>query len=186
LQPEARAPERPPPPPPAKATTSSVCSDNVDRSQLKRSSSHQAPEWSVSQEDEVGDHVRQFAITTPAPQPLILSFPSAGSRRRGWRAEKVGGEEHQAWPHRRGAQHVRAGTCSTPLLASNAYTTFLRFWLLNLYEIAIAEEKGSDQREDARPARTHPQLQQGTVWPIDHSRNKDSNFSSLLNRDVQE
>jgi phytochrome-interacting factor 3 len=53
IQPEARAPERPPPPPPAMATTSSVCSDNVDRSQLKRGSSHQAPEWSVSQEDEV-------------------------------------------------------------------------------------------------------------------------------------
>uniref|UniRef100_A0ACD5TXQ6 Uncharacterized protein n=1 Tax=Avena sativa TaxID=4498 RepID=A0ACD5TXQ6_AVESA len=52
IQPEARAPERPPPPPPATATTSSVCSDNVDRSQLKRSSGHQAPEWSVSQEDE--------------------------------------------------------------------------------------------------------------------------------------
>ncbi|KAM0858302.1 hypothetical protein ACQ4PT_047912 [Festuca glaucescens] len=52
VQPEARAPERPPPPPPVTATTSSVCSDNVDRSQLKRSSSHQDPEWSVSQEDE--------------------------------------------------------------------------------------------------------------------------------------
>uniref|UniRef100_A0ACD5W2D3 Uncharacterized protein n=1 Tax=Avena sativa TaxID=4498 RepID=A0ACD5W2D3_AVESA len=51
IQPEARAPERPPPPP-ATATTSSVCSDNVDRSQLKRSSGQQAPEWSVSQEDE--------------------------------------------------------------------------------------------------------------------------------------
>ncbi|KAK1692685.1 hypothetical protein QYE76_009382 [Lolium multiflorum] len=51
VQPEARAaPERAPP---ATATTSSVCSDNVDQSQLKRSSSsHQAPEWSVSQEDE--------------------------------------------------------------------------------------------------------------------------------------
>jgi phytochrome-interacting factor 3 len=55
VQPEARAAlERAPPQPPATATTSSVCSDNVDRSQLKRnSSSHQAPEWSVSQEDEV-------------------------------------------------------------------------------------------------------------------------------------
>lgn len=52
LQPEVRAPERPPPPPPATATTSSVCSDNGERSQLKRSSGHQAPEWSVSQDDE--------------------------------------------------------------------------------------------------------------------------------------
>ncbi|KAM0927270.1 hypothetical protein ACQ4PT_002978 [Festuca glaucescens] len=51
--PAALAPERPPPQPPVTATTSSVCSDNVDRSQLKRSSSsQQAPEWSVSQEDE--------------------------------------------------------------------------------------------------------------------------------------
>ncbi|CAM0958265.1 unnamed protein product [Alopecurus aequalis] len=53
LQPESRAPERPPPLPPATATTSSVCSDNGERSQLKRSSgSHQAPEWSLSQDDE--------------------------------------------------------------------------------------------------------------------------------------
>lgn len=49
LQSEARASEMPPPP--ATATTSSVCSDNGERSQLKRSS-HQTLEWSVSQEDE--------------------------------------------------------------------------------------------------------------------------------------
>ncbi|XBJ22765.1 hypothetical protein VPH35_001093 [Triticum aestivum] len=49
LQSEARASEMPPPP--ATATTSSVCSDNGERSQLKRSS-HQTLEWSVSQDDE--------------------------------------------------------------------------------------------------------------------------------------
>ncbi|KAM3407036.1 hypothetical protein ACQJBY_000842 [Aegilops geniculata] len=49
LQLEARASEMPPPP--ATATTSSVCSDNGERSQLKRSS-HQTLEWSVSQDDE--------------------------------------------------------------------------------------------------------------------------------------
>lgn len=50
LQPEARGSEMPPPP--ATATTSSVCSDNGEQSQLKRSS-HQTLEWSVSQDDEV-------------------------------------------------------------------------------------------------------------------------------------
>lgn len=55
LQPEARAPESAPAPlpPAATATTSSVCSDNGDRShQLKRSSHQAAAEWSLSQDDE--------------------------------------------------------------------------------------------------------------------------------------
>lgn len=50
LQSEATAPE----PPPAAAATSSVCSGNGDRSQLKRSS-HQSAEWSLSQDEDLDD-----------------------------------------------------------------------------------------------------------------------------------
>uniref|UniRef100_A0A452XXM8 Uncharacterized protein n=1 Tax=Aegilops tauschii subsp. strangulata TaxID=200361 RepID=A0A452XXM8_AEGTS len=129
LQSEARASEMPPPP--ATATTSSVCSDNGERSQLKRSS-HQTLEWSVSQDDEVSTgHTTNAVLCFLFHENLKRNLP-AGSRRRGRRAEKVGGEEHQARPHRRSAQHVGE------------------------------EEKGPNQRENARPARTHPQLQQGT------------------------
>uniref|UniRef100_A0A0E0DLP8 BHLH domain-containing protein n=1 Tax=Oryza meridionalis TaxID=40149 RepID=A0A0E0DLP8_9ORYZ len=50
---EARAPDAPPPAATATATTSSVCSGNGDRSQLKRRDSHnnQSAEWSASQDE---------------------------------------------------------------------------------------------------------------------------------------
>lgn len=183
-QPRSQAEARPPPPDAAAVTTSSVCSGNGDRSQLKRSS-HLATDCSFSPDEVAIACLTMLATLQRLPESCLIWTPAlsalqdlddepGATRRSAARSAKRSrtAEVHNLSERvRAGAplpsMHVSANACAAHALPCHCH-------LAVADRPCVAEETGPDQREDARPAGAHPQLQQGlsvcSISPLRHRR----------------